>query len=309
MLERDILARHFRFAADDSVLLGIGDDAAVLSPPPGCKLAMSSDSLLEGSHFFADADPFFLARKAAAVSLSDLAAMAARPLWMTVALAAREGESWLQQFAAGLSSSAADYRYAIVGGDLCRSEKVSITTTAVGATEGKWLSRGGAKVGDEVWLSGPTGEAALAAHYKKNKLAPPPEFADVIADKLNNPSPRLDLGNQLAGIATAAVDISDGLVSAAEAIAESSGLRVVLERKKIPTPPSLRALSLDLQNKMMLGGGDDYELLFCAPPSYHRQLSQYAHCIGETKEGEGAEVVDDSGAPIAVRGYEHDFGE
>ena len=310
VLEREIIARFFNFTGDDSVILGVGDDAAILSPPPGTKLAMSSDTLVSGTHFFADASPFFLARKAAAVNLSDMAAMGARPLWMTVSLTTSAGEEWLKQFAAGLADSAADYKYSIVGGDLCRGEITSITAAIVGAVEGPPLLRSTAATGDEVWLSGATGEAAMAVHYRKNNIALPPQFADTITAKLDNPSPRLVLGQKLANVASAAIDISDGLAAAADTIATHSKVHLVLQKNKIPVPAALANLPPVLQNNLILGGGDEYELLFCAPPSAHQTLKkENAFCIGEVQTGTGMTIIDKDGTTIAIQGYEHHFGD
>lgn len=310
MRESEVIARFFDFAPGDNAPVGVGDDAAVLSPPPQTHLACGSDSLIEDVHFFSDDDSFFLARKAAAVSLSDLAATGARPLWMTVALAADKNAEWFARFAEGLKSSAAEYQYAIVGGDLCRAEKVCITTTAIGALDGRPLLRNGARAGDDVWISGATGEAALAVHCRKTGIAAPPHYLDAINKKLNDPRPRLALGCKLSGIATAAMDISDGLAACARAVAARSGIRIVLQMRDIPIPPPLAALPSSLQNELILNGGDDYELFFCAPKNARSFLEkENAFRIGEVSAGAGADIIGADGKTIRARGYEHDFGE
>lgn len=307
MRERDIIARYFNFAKNDSVSIGIGDDAAVVSATDS-QLCISSDTLNEGTHFFADAAPYFLARKAAAVSLSDMAAMGARPLWLTVALTAPHGALWLSRFGEGLASSAKEYGYVIVGGDLCGGQKISITTTAIGAIDKSPLLRSGAAVGDEVWISAAVGEAALAVHYRKNKIV---LDSPRLFSRLDNPSPRLILGQQLARTASAAMDISDGLLSTAAVVGARSGVDLVLEWEKIPLPQEFVGLSTALQRRLILGGGDDYELLFCAPLAARAQIVGYgAHLIGRVVAGlGGARAVDKNGAEIVAKGYEHDFGD
>ena len=311
MRESEIIARYFNFARGEHAIVGVGDDAAVLSPPPGKMLACSTDSLMEDVHFFSDADSFFLARKSAAVSLSDMAALGAKPLWMTVALAAdNKSEKWFAKFAKGLKSSAAEHDYAIVGGDLCRAAKLCITTTIIGALDHPPLLRSGAKVGDDVWISGALGEAALAVHCRKTNFSLSAEHLAAINKKLDDPNPRLALGMRIAKIASAAMDISDGLASAAQTIAAQSGVKIVLQMRDIPPPPPLASLPSSLRNKLILQGGDDYELFFCAPKHARRILEkENAIRIGVASAGAGMEVYDSDGATIRAQGYEHDFGE
>ena len=309
MRESEIIARFFDFAPGDCAPVGVGDDAAVLLPPPQARLVCSSDSLLEDAHFFADADSFFLARKSAAVSLSDMAATGARPLWMTVALAADKDARWFARFAEGLKSSASEYGYAVVGGDLCRSEKTFITTTVIGALDNPPLLRSGAKSGDDVWISGAPGEAAFAVHCRKHSRAAPQSCLDAANMKLNDPRPRLELGCKLAKIASAATDTSDGLAAAANSVAARSQVKITLQINRAPVPPMLAALPSSLRNELMLNGGDDYELFFCAPKAARRALAEEnVFRIGEVSDGAGAEIVDADGAIIQARGYEHDFG-
>ena len=305
MRERDVIRRLFNFSADSSVLAGIGDDAAVVLPPPGAALAVSSDTLIEDVHFFSDVDSFLLARKAAAASLSDMAAMGAKPLWMTVALTATSGESWLSRFADGLRSSADEYGYVIIGGDLCRGEKVSVTTTAIGAVSHSPLLRSGAQVGDKVWISGMLGEAALATHYRYHPRSLSKTMSAEVAAKLDNPSPRARLGCELATVASAAIDLSDGLIVAARAIAEQSQVGILLRLNDMPIAPTLQEAPEKLRRQFLLGGGDDYELLFCAPAN--AALPSGMFCIGEVIAGDS---VDIEGGDVADgHGYEHDFGE
>ena len=305
MREREIIARLFDFTKTESVCTGVGDDAAVVSAD-GQQLAVSTDSLNEGVHFFFDADPFLLARKSAAVSLSDMAAMGARPLWMTAALTTAHDVEWLSRFAEGLKSSAAEYDYAIVGGDLCRGEKTSVTTTVIGAIDKTPLLRSGAKAGDEVWISGALGEAALAVHCRKNNITS--RYESEINTRLNEPVPRVKLGQKLVGVASAAMDISDGLFSTAVEVAAQSKVKIVLRRHDMPLAPALSELPEDLQNRLMFAGGDDYELFFCAPPAAHSFITaEKAFCIGKVEAGSG--VVVEGADELTMGGYEHDFGE
>lgn len=305
MREREVISRLFDFAKTESVHTGVGDDAAIVSAD-GKQLAVSTDSLNEGVHFFFDADPFFLGRKSAAVSLSDMAAMGARPLWMTAALTTSHDSEWMSCFADGLKSSAMEYDYALVGGDLCHGDKTSITTTVIGTIDKAPLLRSGAKVGDEVWISGVLGEAALAVHCRKNNMTSPHE--NEISTRLNNPSPRINLGQKLAKCSSSAMDISDGLLSSAHEVAAQSKVKIILRRDDMPIAPALSELPEELQNRLIFAGGDDYELFFCASPAAHNRIAdEKAFCIGEVRAGSG--VVVEGVDELPISGYEHDFGK
>ena len=321
MKEREIIARFFNFPAGEGVDTGVGDDAAVLSPPAGARLAISTDTLVEGVHFFLDITPDNLARKAAAVSLSDLAAMGARPLWMSVALTAPNSKTadWFASFAGGLRASAKEYAYSLIGGDLTTGAVLSVTTSAVGALDKAPLLRSGAKVGDDVWLSGVAGEAALAVAVKNNVQLPPlptlpPKTIEVAEQRLNNPVARTCLGQEIAAVASAAIDLSDGLAAAANAIADASDVRMVLEAAKLPVG-ELASLPPPLRLDLMLNGGDDYELLFCAPTKHreflrHIKTAVQIQNIGRVDEGSGVVMQDENGAlSMPPKGYEHDFSD
>ena len=297
----------------------MGDDAAVLSPPSGARLAISTDTLVEGVHFFADMAPDDLAHKAAAVSLSDLAAMGARPLWMSVSLTvlASKTAGWFASFADGLRASAKEYAYSLIGGDLTTGAVLSVTTSAVGALDKAPLLRGGAKIGDDVWLSGVVGEAALAVAFRKRKIQLPPlspKTLEIAEQRLSNPVARTCLGQKIAAVANAAIDLSDGLSAAANAIADASGVRMILDAAKLPVG-ELASLPPPLRLDLMLNGGDDYELLFCAPTK-HREFLRHIGTtaqiqnIGRVEEGSGVVVQDKSGAlTMPSKGYEHDFSD
>ena len=311
MREREIIRKYFNYAAAASIKVGIGDDAAVVANAKNRKLAISTDTLVAGVHFRADDRPFFLARKAAAVSLSDMAAMGARPLWMTVSITFGGGNNAAKWFAAigkGFADSAREYDYNIIGGDLTRGKQTQITTTAIGSLSGKPLIRGGAKPGDDIWLSGTVGEAALALQM--------PQVANAnCKTRLHNPSPRLQLGMALVGVASAAVDLSDGLACGLCDIAQSSGARLVADSDMLPLSAALCKVGAARRLRLMLDGGDDYELLFCAAASKRKVISKNfggvsVVRIGVVGKGRGAYLqTGDKQESLSGRGYEHNFNK
>ncbi|MFC4729324.1 thiamine-phosphate kinase [Coralloluteibacterium thermophilus] len=270
--EFDLIARiRSRAALRPDVALGIGDDAAVLRVPPGCELVVTSDTLNAGVHFFEDVPPFDLGWKALAVNLSDLAAMGARPAWCTLALSlAAPDAAWLDAFVGGLLALAADHDVALVGGDTTRGP-LSINVTAHGLVEaGTALRRDGARAGDAVWVTGVPGEAAaglavLRAEREGRALALAPDVRAQLVGRLQRPQPRVAAGCALRGLATACLDVSDGLLADLGHIATASGLGAELDPVALPVPPALAALPPPLRRDAQLAGGDDYELCFTAP--------------------------------------------
>lgn len=325
MREQEIIRRYFDFAAGRGVDVGIGDDAATLTPPPGAKLAVCTDTLNSGAHFFPDVAPYFLARKAAAVSLSDLAATGAAPLWMTVSLSSPPNPAaWFEEFARGLHTSAAEYDFSIVGGDLTAAAMLSVTTTAIGVLAGAPLLRGGAVCGDELWLSGRLGGAAHALGVLRGDLPAAAAAAEMSESRraLEDPRPRLALGRELVGVAHAAIDLSDGLLAAARTLADMSGVGAEIFVESLPAAESLSALSEEKKQACLLAGGDDYELLFAAPPAARPHIAALLalpalaektplHRIGVFAKGEGVRLLlnGEEIPPPASGGYEHDFGE
>lgn len=307
MRERGVIGRYFNFAGGGGVVLGVGDDAAVVRGGGGL-LAVSTDTMVAGTHFRKADNPYYLARKAAAVSLSDMAATGAKPLWMTVSLTAgKQARRWFAALARGFASSAKEYDYKIIGGDLTSGGQMQLTTTAIGEVRGKPLTRKGAKPGDDVWLSGTVGDAALALQV----LSAPP----VIKQRLHNPTPRVKLGLALAGVASAAIDLSDGLASAACDIAQSSRARLTLEAAVLPVSAAVRKVDAARRLTLMLDGGDDYELLFCAAPRHRKKIGARfggvrVARIGMVTKGAGAYLsLNGKTESLTGRGYEHDFGE
>ena len=316
-----LIARHFsrpEIVRPGAVVLGVGDDCALLQPTPGHQLAVSSDMLVEGRHFFPHADPESLGHKALAVNLSDLAAMGARPLGFTLALALPTvDDAWLAAFARGLFALADRHACPLIGGDTTRGP-LNICITVFGELlPGQALRRDAARPGDDLWLSGRTGEARLAlAHRQGLPWATALSAAALIeADaRLDRPTPRLALGSALAGLAHAALDVSDGLAGDLRHILRASGLGAEIDWAALPMAPSLASLPLAQQQECVLHGGDDYELLITAAPADRAQMQAAAQAsgtalqrIGGLLAAPGLYLIDAQGQrqPLAMRGHDH----
>ena len=315
MSEFDLIQRYFT-RATPGTLLGVGDDAALLQVSEGQVLAVSSDMLVSGTHFFADADPFLLGHKTLAVNLSDLAAMGATPRWATLALALPSAdENWLEQFSAGFFALADLHGVELVGGDTTRGP-LNLCVTIFGEVAAqRALRRSGALPGDEIWVSGQLGDAALAlAHLQGRIVLGEVEFA-ACASALHQPQPRVALGLALCGIASSAIDISDGLLADLGHMLSSSQVGAQLDFSALPISATLRRLiDQPFATLCALAGGDDYELCFTVPSSYHNdvlhigeQLALPLTCIGNIVAGQGCIVRDVAGNPITLEsaGYDH----
>ena len=266
--EFDLIARYFDRPARHA-MLGIGDDAALIRPSPGMTLAVSADMLVVGRHFFPDTDPERLGHKSLAVNLSDLAAMGALPKWALLSIALPEAdEAWLAEFSKGFFALADRFGVDLVGGDTTRGP-LNISVTILGeVVPGQALRRDGARAGDDIWVSGELGGAALGLrHWQRECVLAPDEAAHCLA-RLERPEPRVALGLALQGIAHAAIDVSDGLLADLGHILERSQLGAELELAAVPTAAALAGHLPDaLVRDCVLAGGDDYELCFTAPPS------------------------------------------
>ena len=322
MGEFDLIRRHFRrdeMAPPGHVALGIGDDCALLQPAPGHQLAISTDMLVEGRHFFADVSPEALGHKALAVNLSDLAAMGARPLGFTLARSLPQAdEAWLAGFARGLFALADAHTCPLVGGDTTRGP-LNICITVFGEVQpGRALRRDAACVGDDIYVSGRTGEARLALEWLLGmpwaRAAVGPELPDELRARLERPTPRLALGQALAGIAHAALDLSDGLTGDLGHILAASGVGADLLVNALPVAPALAALPEAERLTCLLSGGDDYELLFTAPVSARAAVHAAAQAsgtavarIGEVSATPGLRLVDASGQAVAfdTQSFDH----
>ena len=317
--EFDIIQRYFTRPAPSAVL-GVGDDAAVIKPSPGMELAISTDMLLSGRHFFADADPLGVGHKSLAVNLSDMAAMGAKPRWATLSLAlpaelARENDKWLKAFSEGFFKLADAHQVELIGGDTTRGP-LTICVTIIGeVAEGKALRRSGAWPGDDIWISGQLGGAALAlAHWQGDIVLEPCEIEACLA-ALNTPAPRIDLGQRLIGLAHSAIDVSDGLLADLGHILKGSKASAIISMPAINCSAPLRKyLPHPWAVKCLLGGGDDYELCFTAPRSKRPKIEALSHelvlpltRIGQVGRGEGLVVLDAAGETVTLEatGYDH----
>ena len=343
MNEFDLIRRYFT-RATPGALLGVGDDAALLQVREGNVLAVSTDMLVSGTHFFADADPFLLGHKTLAVNLSDMAAMGATPRWATLAIALPmehvtwADETWLEKFSAGFFSLARQHGVELVGGDTTRGP-LNLCVTIFGEVPARQaLRRSGAQLGDEVWVSGTLGDAALAlAHLQGRIVLDQAEFA-ACAPALHQPQPRVALGLALRGLANCAIDISDGLLADLGHILDASQVGAQIDFFSLPvssvmrgllTPPGLpnpsqpplvrggageelvsspdkgRPGGVALLQQCILSGGDDYELCFTVPVARHAEVLRIATQldlpltrIGKIVAGRGCIVHDATGKPL-----------
>jgi thiamine-monophosphate kinase len=301
-----------RAVARDDVLLGIGDDAALLQPPPGQALAVSTDTLNAGVHFPQETAPADLGWKALAVNLSDLAAMGAQPAWCTLSLSLPQADpAWLDAFLDGFLALAQGHAIALVGGDTTRGP-LSVGVTVHGFVPAEFaLRRTGARVGDEIWITGTIGDAAAAlAQWRAGDVCDP-----ALRARLDRPTPRIEAGLALRGLAHAAVDVSDGLLADLAHVLRASDAGAVLQAQALPHSPALAArFDATRRLPLQLAGGDDYELCFCAPPAAHAAIGHAlaavktpAAVIGRVVAEPGLHVVDAAGNAIDVasRGFEH----
>lgn len=305
--EFDLIARFFTRPVRRAAL-GVGDDCALLTPKPGMQLAISCDMLVSGTHFFADTDPRELGHKSLAVNLSDLAAMGARPVAFTLALSLPAPDAaWLGPFAEGMFALADRHDCELIGGDTTRGP-LNICVTVFGEVPiGQALRRDTAQAGDDIWISGILGEARLALAGLRSELPLDPTELAAASERLHSPAPRVELGMALAGIAHAAIDVSDGLTGDLKHILNRSGLGATLNIDALPAGPMLARQSLELRRRFTQAGGDDYELCFTASPERRDAvLAASASCgvvvtrVGAIEREAGLRLVDASGQPLAA---------
>jgi thiamine-monophosphate kinase len=266
--EFDLIKQYFDqpLPDDANIALGIGDDCALLNPNTGMQIAISSDMLVSGRHFFADADPYFLGHKSLAVNLSDLAAMGAKPLAFTLALSLPEANpAWLAPFSRGLFELAHQHQCRLIGGDTTKGP-LNICITIFGELPiGSALKRNAAKVDDDIWVSGQLGDARLALSAYLNEIQLTSHQLNIASQRMHCPSPRIALGLAIRGIAHAALDVSDGLMGDLAHILKASQVGASLMVDQLPIGEILQQQALQTQREMSLAGGDDYELCFTAP--------------------------------------------
>ena len=331
MGEFELIDRFFKQpaqarGASSTVPLGIGDDCALLRPSPGMELAISTDMLVEGRHFFPDMDPGALGHKALAVNLSDLAAMGAEPLGFTLALAlsderARDAD-WLEAFSGGLLALSETLECPLVGGDTTAGP-LNICVTVFGQVPARQaLRRDGARAGDDVWVSGTLGDARLALGALRGDWALPPEVLASARQRLERPTPRVSLGRALRGIAHAAADVSDGLAGDLGHILRASSVGACLDAESVLSLVATRAhfhsvdsvLNTPKWLDIVLRGGDDYELVFTAPPTA-RVAIQSAGAraatpvtrVGQIEATQGLRLLEANGraASVAAHAFDH----
>ncbi len=317
MGEFALIARHFtrRRAPPPGVALGVGDDCALLAPAPGQQLAVSCDMLVEGRHFLSTVAPERLGHKALAVNLSDLAACGAEPLGCTLALALpRADEAFVAGFARGLFALADLHGIELVGGDTVAGP-LNICITVFGQVPpGQALLRSGARVGDELWVSGRLGDARLALEVFRGSLALPGEHFEQVRQAMEQPQPRVALGLALRGLAHSGIDLSDGLLGDLGHVLQRSGVGATLDWAALPRSAVLAARPEAVQRLCLLSGGDDYELLFSAPAARHAAVlaagvraGVAVTCIGriEAEAGLRLREADGSVAPVRAQAFDH----
>lgn len=314
MGEFELIARYFTRPTARAAL-GVGDDCALLQPTPGTQLAISSDMLVQGRHFFADADPFLLGHKALAVNLSDLAACGATPLAFTLALALPDANAaWLEPFSRGLFALADSHGCELIGGDTTQGP-LNICITVFGEVpviggRSQALLRSGARAGDEVYVSGTLGDARLALEALRGTITLPAGVLAQARQRMEQPTPRVALGQALRGVATAAIDVSDGLLGdlghilQASAAGASIDTSIAIDLIAVCARPDWATGIISLRNQLdcVLAGGDDYELAFTAPASARQAVQDAARqaqtpvtCIGKIEAAPGLRLVDAQG--------------
>ncbi|MBS0298426.1 MAG: thiamine-phosphate kinase [Proteobacteria bacterium] len=317
--EFDIIRRYFSRPVTDAVL-GIGDDAALITVPAGTELAVSTDTLVSGKHFFADVDPYRLGYKSLAVNLSDMAAMGAKPRWALLALTlpealASQNKTWLTEFSAGFFALADQYHVELIGGDTTAGP-LNIGIQIIGeVAAGKALRRSGAQLGDDIWVSGKLGDAALALRHELQQITLASDEIAQCLPSLLTPQARVELGQRLTGLAHSAIDISDGLMADLGHILAASEKAANIHIANIPCSAVLkkygwRTIAVDC----LLAGGDDYELCFTAAQANRRDIENLAAelaipltRIGEISAGKGLTVIDEQGNAMTldIKGYDH----
>ncbi|MBL8287521.1 MAG: thiamine-phosphate kinase [Rubrivivax sp.] len=324
MGEFELIARHFKRAAlsrrtraaPSRVTLGIGDDCALIAPEAGMAMAVSTDMLIEGRHFLSTVAPERLAHKALAVNLSDLAACGAEPLAFTLALAMpRADEAFLGPFAAGLFACADAHGIELAGGDTTAGP-LSICITVFGQVPQETaLLRSGARAGDDLWVSGRLGDARLALEVFRGRATLGAAAFEGVREAMERPQPRLALGSALRGVASSAIDLSDGLIGDLGHVLAASQVGATIDADALPRSAVLAGQDVALQRLCVLAGGDDYELLFSAPPARRAAVQAASRLAGTpvTRCGHidaaaGLRVLDAAGQPLPANlwhGFDH----
>ena len=317
--EFELIQRYFSRIGKPrtDVALGIGDDAALLNPPAGQQLVIATDTLVQGVHFPTNTLPYYIGWKALAVNLSDLAAMGAEPAWFTLALTLPESsDAWLTEFSRGLFDLADQYGLSLVGGDTTRGPLTVTVQIAGYVPTGQALLRAGAGPGDRIFVTGSLGDATLALQLLTDQLPVPAQNYPGLLKRLNQPQPRIEEGRALRGIASCAIDISDGLLADLQHMLDASDIGAEIYLPQIPYSTQARQLLSrypDIRNSL-LSGGDDYELCFCVAPDKLQPLEQIAAEnqfqfteIGQVSDSKELRCLDAAGRAVEIdtRGYTH----
>ncbi|MCX7178969.1 MAG: thiamine-phosphate kinase [Proteobacteria bacterium] len=276
--EFELIARYFTRPTPQTVL-GVGDDGAIIKPTPGMTMVVSTDMLVAGTHFLPDTDSGALGWKCLAVNVSDLAAMGAQPRWALLAVALPEAnEPLIAAFAEGFFACAETFGIDVIGGDTTRGPMNFCVTIFGEVPPGQALLRSGARAGDEIWISGTPGRAALGlAHLQGHCVLSEPALTDCLT-ALHRPQPRTALGLGLRSLATSAIDISDGMLADLGHILEQSGVAATIQLEQLPVLPPCPDLAL--ARECQLAGGDDYELAFTAASEDHSEITALATKLG-----------------------------
>ncbi|MBS1235967.1 MAG: thiamine-monophosphate kinase [Proteobacteria bacterium] len=305
MNEFELITRYFarQPVARPDVALGIGDDAAVLDVPPGQQLVVSTDMLVAGVHFPENTDAVSIGHKSLAVNLSDLAAMGATPAWYTLNLSLPQADpGWLEGFCQGMFALALKHDAALVGGDTTRGP-LTIGIQIMGLVpHGQALKRAGARPGDRIYVTGLLGEAALGLRVTQGQLKLPDEYLANVLTQLNRPLPRVPAGLGLRGLASACIDISDGLAADLGHILAASNVGARIHLKRLPLSPAYDAAFAQVGWQAALAGGDDYELCFTIPAAQETafriasaQFGVACSYIGDIEAEAGLRIVDEQG--------------
>ena len=285
--EFDLIERFFKAGADSlrenpdqAISLGIGDDCALINPPANQEIAITSDMLVEGRHFLVGADPALLARKALAVNLSDLAAMGAKPLGFTLAIALPAADhSWLEGFSKGLFATSKEYSCPLIGGDTTAGP-LTISITAFGTIpNGKAIRRSGAKPHEDIWVSGTVGDARLALAALRHEISLGADDLKQVEHRMHQPTPRVELGIHLRDLASAALDVSDGLLGDLGHILHQSQVDAEIHLDLIPKSITLKKQDIFIQNQFAACGGDDYEICFTAPSNQRERIQALSNSL------------------------------
>ena len=316
MGEFDLIKKYFAQATRSraDVIAGIGDDAAVTQLPPSHELVITTDTLVAGVHFPNDTPAADIGHKALAVNLSDLAAMGADPVWFTLNLTLPALDSdWLQHFSGGIAALAREFGVQLIGGDTTRGP-LAVSITALGTVpRGTALYRRGAQPGDRIYITGHLGDAAIALRVLQQGLNLPAQYRTPVLRQLHRPSPRVHEGLALRGLASACVDISDGLVADLSHVLTASGVGATVDLKRLPLSPAYGSVFADIGWDLALAHGDDYELCFTLPPTrlpaFNGASPRFpcgASYIGDIDAEPGLRIRDEAGAPYAPRTTGHD---